>query len=145
MFCIWPLQDYLDAMVGVCYDGVEGVLYLCLFSVLAACAFTVMLCAIPRAWRQIACRSVCSLLLDLHAWTTSFPPPATITVQHRVVYANAFYGRASPDVCWFLVYARCQATHYIFKVVEVNQVILVTLPFIWSIVFLCVLHFIYTR
>lgn len=59
--CARPLQDYLDAMVGVCYDGVEGVLYLCLFSVLAACAFTVMLCAIPRAWRQIACRSVCSL------------------------------------------------------------------------------------
>uniref|UniRef100_A0A3Q3A4N0 Protein tweety homolog n=1 Tax=Kryptolebias marmoratus TaxID=37003 RepID=A0A3Q3A4N0_KRYMA len=50
-------KDYLDAMVGVCYDGVEGVLYLCLFSSLAACAFTVMLCAIPRAWRQIASRS----------------------------------------------------------------------------------------
>uniref|UniRef100_H2M5T2 Protein tweety homolog n=1 Tax=Oryzias latipes TaxID=8090 RepID=H2M5T2_ORYLA len=49
-------KDYLDAMVGVCYDGVEGLLYLCLFSILAACAFTVMLCAIPRAWRQIACR-----------------------------------------------------------------------------------------
>uniref|UniRef100_A0A3Q3KUY4 Protein tweety homolog n=1 Tax=Mastacembelus armatus TaxID=205130 RepID=A0A3Q3KUY4_9TELE len=49
-------KDYLDAMVGVCYDGVEGMLYLCLFSILAACAFTVMLCAIPRAWRQIACR-----------------------------------------------------------------------------------------
>uniref|UniRef100_A0A3Q1F5Y7 Protein tweety homolog n=1 Tax=Acanthochromis polyacanthus TaxID=80966 RepID=A0A3Q1F5Y7_9TELE len=49
-------KDYLDAMVGVCYDGVEGVLYLCLFSILAASAFTVMLCAIPRAWRQIACR-----------------------------------------------------------------------------------------
>uniref|UniRef100_A0A3Q3GZU7 Protein tweety homolog n=1 Tax=Labrus bergylta TaxID=56723 RepID=A0A3Q3GZU7_9LABR len=49
-------KDYLDAMVGVCYDGVEGMLYLCLFSALAACAFTVMLCAIPRAWRQMACR-----------------------------------------------------------------------------------------
>uniref|UniRef100_A0A3Q3X8T0 Protein tweety homolog n=1 Tax=Mola mola TaxID=94237 RepID=A0A3Q3X8T0_MOLML len=49
-------KDYLDAMVGVCYDGVEGVLYLCLFSALAAWAFTVMLCAIPRAWRQIAYR-----------------------------------------------------------------------------------------
>ncbi|KAK5598873.1 Protein tweety 2-like [Crenichthys baileyi] len=49
-------KDYLDAMVGVCYDGVEGMLYLCLFSILAACAFTVMLCAIPRALRQIASR-----------------------------------------------------------------------------------------
>ncbi|XP_053709703.1 protein tweety homolog 2 isoform X1 [Synchiropus splendidus] len=49
-------KEYLDAMVGVCYDGVEGALYLCLFSLLAACAFTLMLCVVPRAWRQIACR-----------------------------------------------------------------------------------------
>lgn len=49
-------KDYLDALMGVCYDGVEGLLYLCLFSLLAACAFSVMLCAIPRAWRQIANR-----------------------------------------------------------------------------------------
>ncbi|XP_048089755.1 protein tweety homolog 2 isoform X1 [Alosa alosa] len=49
-------KDYLDALMGVCYDGVEGLLYLCLFSLLASCAFTVMLCAIPRAWRQIANR-----------------------------------------------------------------------------------------
>ncbi|CAG06591.1 unnamed protein product [Tetraodon nigroviridis] len=51
-------KDYLDAMVGVCYDGVEGTLYLCLFSSLAACAFTVMLCAVPRAWRQMGCKWV---------------------------------------------------------------------------------------
>ncbi|XP_026108050.1 protein tweety homolog 2-like isoform X2 [Carassius auratus] len=49
-------KDYLDALIGVCYDGVEGLLYLALFSLLAACAFSVMLCAIPRAWRQIANR-----------------------------------------------------------------------------------------
>ncbi|XP_051530837.1 protein tweety homolog 2-like isoform X2 [Myxocyprinus asiaticus] len=49
-------KDYLDALIGVCYDGVEGLLYLCLFSLLAACAFSVMLCAIPRAWRQITNR-----------------------------------------------------------------------------------------
>ena len=42
--------------MGVCYDGVEGLLYLCLFSLLAAGAFCTMLCAIPRAWRQIANR-----------------------------------------------------------------------------------------
>lgn len=82
ILCVWPLQDYLDAMVGVCYDGVEGVLYLCLFSTLAACAFTVMLCAIPRAWRQIACRWVRSL----PAWAPSFPHPAAISLQLRVLY-----------------------------------------------------------
>ncbi|KAG5832704.1 hypothetical protein ANANG_G00293960 [Anguilla anguilla] len=46
-------KDYLDALIGVCYDGVEGLLYLCLFSMLAACAFCTMLCAIPRAWKHI--------------------------------------------------------------------------------------------
>ncbi|XP_056432754.1 protein tweety homolog 2 isoform X2 [Gadus chalcogrammus] len=49
-------KDYLDALVGVCYDGVEGLLYLSLFSMMAACSFCIMLCAIPRAWRQIAAR-----------------------------------------------------------------------------------------
>ncbi|XP_030646723.1 protein tweety homolog 2-like [Chanos chanos] len=49
-------KDYLDALMGVCYDGVEGLLYLCLFSLLAASAFSVMLCAIPRAWKLIASR-----------------------------------------------------------------------------------------
>ncbi|KAG5854122.1 protein tweety homolog 2 isoform X3 [Anguilla rostrata] len=49
-------KDYLDALIGVCYDGVEGLLYLCLFSLLAACAFCTMLCATSRAWRHIASR-----------------------------------------------------------------------------------------
>ncbi|KAJ8251410.1 hypothetical protein GJAV_G00221040 [Gymnothorax javanicus] len=46
-------KDYVDALIGMCYDGVEGLLYLCLFSLLAACAFSTMLCAIPRAWKHI--------------------------------------------------------------------------------------------
>ncbi|XP_064423549.1 protein tweety homolog 2 [Latimeria chalumnae] len=49
-------KDYLDALIGICYDGVEGLLYLALFSLLAAIAFTAMVCAIPRAWKQIANR-----------------------------------------------------------------------------------------
>ncbi|MCI4385092.1 hypothetical protein PGIGA_G00046390 [Pangasianodon gigas] len=49
-------KDYLDALVGLCYDGVEGLLYLCLFSLLAACAFCAMLCTIPRAFILIASR-----------------------------------------------------------------------------------------
>ncbi len=73
-------------MVGVCYDGVEGVLYLCLFSTLAACAFTVMLCAIPRAWRQIACRSVRSLLLCLRALISS--SCSHLCVASHTVLAN---------------------------------------------------------
>uniref|UniRef100_A0A3Q2D6J7 Protein tweety homolog n=1 Tax=Cyprinodon variegatus TaxID=28743 RepID=A0A3Q2D6J7_CYPVA len=74
-------KDYLDAMVGVCYDGVEGVLYLCLFSILAACAFTVMLCAIPRALRQIASRSVCS-----HAHLPAPPPECAPFAQEALFH-----------------------------------------------------------
>ncbi|KAM9462411.1 protein tweety homolog 2-like [Clarias gariepinus] len=46
-------KDYLDALMGVCYDGVEGLLYLSLFSLLSVTAFCIMMCVIPRAWRQI--------------------------------------------------------------------------------------------
>ncbi|XP_018940370.2 protein tweety homolog 2-like isoform X1 [Cyprinus carpio] len=49
-------EDYLEALLGVCYDGVEGLLYLCLFSLLAACAFCALLCAVPHAWTLIAIR-----------------------------------------------------------------------------------------
>ncbi|XP_047428805.1 protein tweety homolog 2-like [Mugil cephalus] len=49
-------KDYLDALMGVCYDGVEGLLYLSLFSVLAACALSTMLCAIFRVWTLIGSR-----------------------------------------------------------------------------------------
>ncbi|XP_053495668.1 protein tweety homolog 2-like isoform X2 [Ictalurus furcatus] len=46
-------KDYLDALMGVCYDGVEGLLYLSLFSLLSVTAFCIMMGVIPRAWTQI--------------------------------------------------------------------------------------------
>lgn len=49
-------QDYLDALAGVCYDGIEGLLYLGLFSLLAALAFSTMICAGPRAWKHFTTR-----------------------------------------------------------------------------------------
>ncbi|KAM3863555.1 protein tweety homolog 2-like [Diretmus argenteus] len=49
-------KDYLDALMGVCYDGVEGLLYLCLFSLLAASALSAMLCTVPRAWTILSSR-----------------------------------------------------------------------------------------
>ncbi|XP_041433587.1 protein tweety homolog 2 isoform X1 [Xenopus laevis] len=49
-------KDYLEALIGICYDGVEGLLYLSLFSLLAAVAFTAMVCAMPRAWKHLAAR-----------------------------------------------------------------------------------------
>ncbi|XP_061606101.1 protein tweety homolog 2-like isoform X1 [Phyllopteryx taeniolatus] len=49
-------KDYLDALMGVCYDGVEGLLYLVLFSLVAACALSAMLCAIFRLWTLMGSR-----------------------------------------------------------------------------------------
>ncbi|KAF6300075.1 tweety family member 2 [Rhinolophus ferrumequinum] len=49
-------KDYLDALGGVCYDGIEGLLYLGLFSLLAALAFSTMICAGPRAWKHFTTR-----------------------------------------------------------------------------------------
>ncbi|KAG7242823.1 hypothetical protein INR49_018078 [Caranx melampygus] len=61
-------KDYLDALMGVCYDGVEGLLYLSLFSLLAACALSGMLCAIFRVWTLMGSRSALSdPLIPLHA------------------------------------------------------------------------------
>uniref|UniRef100_A0A8C5WM41 Protein tweety homolog n=1 Tax=Leptobrachium leishanense TaxID=445787 RepID=A0A8C5WM41_9ANUR len=49
-------KDYLEALIGICYDGVEGLLYLALFSLLAVLAFSAMVCAVPRAWKLLAAR-----------------------------------------------------------------------------------------
>ncbi|XP_075880467.1 protein tweety homolog 2-like isoform X1 [Nelusetta ayraudi] len=49
-------KDYVDALMGVCYDGVEGLLYLSLFSLLAACALSVMLCTVFRLWTLMGSR-----------------------------------------------------------------------------------------
>lgn len=46
------LQDYIDSLKGLCYDGMEGLLYLSLFSFLSALAFTAILCSLPGAWRS---------------------------------------------------------------------------------------------
>uniref|UniRef100_A0A8P0PHF0 Protein tweety homolog n=1 Tax=Canis lupus familiaris TaxID=9615 RepID=A0A8P0PHF0_CANLF len=50
-------EDYLDALAGICYDGIEGLLYLGLFSLLAALAFSTMICAGPRAWKHLTTRN----------------------------------------------------------------------------------------
>ncbi|PNI32565.1 LOW QUALITY PROTEIN: TTYH2 isoform 3 [Pan troglodytes] len=50
-------KDYLDALAGICYDGLQGLLYLGLFSFLAALAFSTMICAGPRAWKHFTTRN----------------------------------------------------------------------------------------
>uniref|UniRef100_A0A8C5CQI6 Protein tweety homolog n=1 Tax=Gadus morhua TaxID=8049 RepID=A0A8C5CQI6_GADMO len=49
-------KDYLDALMGVCYDGVEGLLYLSLFSLMSAGALSALLCSVLRAWKLIGIR-----------------------------------------------------------------------------------------
>ncbi|KAM8946520.1 protein tweety homolog 2 [Pelodytes ibericus] len=49
-------KDYLEALIGICYDGVEGILYLALFSLMTALAFSAMVCAVPKAWKLLAAR-----------------------------------------------------------------------------------------
>ncbi|KAM6164755.1 protein tweety homolog 2 [Rhynchocyon petersi] len=50
-------KDYLDALTGICYDGVEGLLYLGLFSLLAALAFSTVICMGPQAWKHFTTRN----------------------------------------------------------------------------------------
>ncbi|XP_012588442.1 PREDICTED: protein tweety homolog 2 [Condylura cristata] len=49
-------KDYLDALTGVCFDGIEGLLCLGLFSLLAALAFSTVICVGPRAWKSFTTR-----------------------------------------------------------------------------------------
>uniref|UniRef100_A0A3B3UA80 Protein tweety homolog n=1 Tax=Poecilia latipinna TaxID=48699 RepID=A0A3B3UA80_9TELE len=45
-------KDYIDSLKGLCYDGMEGLLYLSLYSFLSGLAFTAILCSLPGAWRS---------------------------------------------------------------------------------------------
>ncbi|KAK9395501.1 protein tweety 1-like [Crotalus adamanteus] len=45
-------KDYVDGLKGLCYDGMEGLLFLLLFSFLSALSFTTVVCSLPRAWKR---------------------------------------------------------------------------------------------
>jgi hypothetical protein len=47
-----PAQDYVQALTGFCYDGVEGLIYLALFSFVTALMFSSIVCSIPHTWQQ---------------------------------------------------------------------------------------------
>ncbi|XP_004860639.1 protein tweety homolog 2 isoform X1 [Heterocephalus glaber] len=49
-------KDYLDALTGICYDGIEGLLFLGLSSLLAALAFSMLICVGPQAWKHFTTR-----------------------------------------------------------------------------------------
>ncbi|XP_069492913.1 LOW QUALITY PROTEIN: protein tweety homolog 1 [Ambystoma mexicanum] len=45
-------KDYVDGVKGLCYDGMEGLLFLLLFSFVSALSFTTAVCSLPRAWKR---------------------------------------------------------------------------------------------
>lgn len=45
-------QDYVQALTGFCYDGVEGLVYLALFSFVTALMFSSVVCSVPHTWQQ---------------------------------------------------------------------------------------------
>uniref|UniRef100_A0A3Q2YS65 Protein tweety homolog n=1 Tax=Hippocampus comes TaxID=109280 RepID=A0A3Q2YS65_HIPCM len=44
--------DYVQALTGVCYDGLEGLIYLLLFSFVTALMFSSIVCSVPHTWRK---------------------------------------------------------------------------------------------
>ncbi|MEE6498135.1 hypothetical protein FKM82_002982 [Ascaphus truei] len=44
--------DYVQALTGFCYDGVEGIIYLVLFSFVTALMLSSVVCSIPHTWQQ---------------------------------------------------------------------------------------------
>ncbi|XP_018596145.2 protein tweety homolog 3-like [Scleropages formosus] len=45
-------MDYVQALTGVCYDGVEGLIYLVLFSFVTALMFSSIVCSVPHTWQS---------------------------------------------------------------------------------------------
>ncbi|KAM8823934.1 protein tweety homolog 3 isoform 1-T1 [Synchiropus picturatus] len=45
-------MDYVQAMTGLCYDGLEGLIYLVLFSFITALMFSSIVCSVPHTWHS---------------------------------------------------------------------------------------------
>lgn len=45
-------MDYVQAMTGLCYDGLEGLIYLVLFSFVTALMFSSIICSVPHTWQS---------------------------------------------------------------------------------------------
>uniref|UniRef100_A0A671TUK5 Protein tweety homolog n=1 Tax=Sparus aurata TaxID=8175 RepID=A0A671TUK5_SPAAU len=43
-------MDYVQAMTGMCYDGLEGLIYLVFFSFVTALMFSSIVCSVPHTW-----------------------------------------------------------------------------------------------
>ncbi|XP_076000481.1 protein tweety homolog 3 isoform X2 [Genypterus blacodes] len=45
-------MDYVQALTGVCYDGLEGLIYLVFFSFITALMFSSIICSVPHTWQR---------------------------------------------------------------------------------------------
>uniref|UniRef100_A0A4W5LYU4 Protein tweety homolog n=1 Tax=Hucho hucho TaxID=62062 RepID=A0A4W5LYU4_9TELE len=50
--CECHLPDYVQAITGLCYDGLEGLIYLVLFSFVTALMFSSIVCSLPHTWNN---------------------------------------------------------------------------------------------
>ncbi|XP_075894840.1 protein tweety homolog 3 isoform X2 [Nelusetta ayraudi] len=48
-------MDYIQAVTGVCYDGLEGLIYLVFFSFVTALMFSSIVCSVPHTWQPRRC------------------------------------------------------------------------------------------
>ncbi|XP_059203287.1 protein tweety homolog 3 isoform X3 [Centropristis striata] len=45
-------MDFVQAMTGLCYDGLEGLIYLVLYSFITALMFSSIVCSVPHTWHS---------------------------------------------------------------------------------------------
>uniref|UniRef100_A0A673XLT3 Protein tweety homolog n=1 Tax=Salmo trutta TaxID=8032 RepID=A0A673XLT3_SALTR len=45
-------MDYVQGITGLCYDGLEGLIYLVLFSFVTALMFSSIVCSLPHTWNN---------------------------------------------------------------------------------------------
>ncbi|XP_055753265.1 protein tweety homolog 3-like isoform X1 [Salvelinus fontinalis] len=45
-------MDYVQAITGLCYDGLEGLIYLVFFSFVTALMFSAIVCSLPHTWNN---------------------------------------------------------------------------------------------
>ncbi|KAK1343620.1 hypothetical protein QTO34_016400 [Cnephaeus nilssonii] len=67
--------DYVQALTGLCYDGVEGLIYLALFSFVTALMFSSIVCSVPHTWQQKSQDRGQRHLPGLSLSWCWFPPP----------------------------------------------------------------------
>lgn len=76
------LKDYVQALTGLCYDGVEGLIYLVLFSFVTALMFSSIVCSVPHTWPRKRYHTHAPPRF-LSCWYETFPLVAWLILQRN--------------------------------------------------------------